>query len=317
MKKIMVNAYGSVDVLQELVAPKPIPEENEVLIKVAAIGVNDPDVVMRKYGPFPTMPAAFRPTLPHMLGGDFSGIVEQVGAGVTKFQVGDHVMGYAKKGTYAQYLVLNQDDSLSKVADQLDLIPLGGLYLAALTAWSALVKNGHLQAGQHVLIHGGAGGTMAIQIAKAMGATVITTARSQHNAYLSGLGADQIIDYQTEDFTELVHDVDLVVNLTGTQTLAASYQVVKTGGRLVSVNGVPDEQRAAALGITAVYALGDLSTEARTAIVKLYQQGKLMVTVSQTYPFTLLAVKQAHLDFEQGGNQGKRIIVFDEKTVNI
>ncbi|MEJ6356011.1 NADP-dependent oxidoreductase [Lactiplantibacillus plantarum] len=180
MKKIIVNEYGSVDVLQEVVALKPVPGEKDVLIKVAAIGVNDPDIVMRKYGPFPTMPAEFRPTLPHMLGGDFSGIVEQVGAEVTKFQVGDHVMGYTKRGTYAQYIVLDQDDSLSQVPDQLDLIPLGGLYLTALIAWSAIMKNGHLQAGQKVLIHGGAGGvgSMAIQIAKAAGATVITTARS-------------------------------------------------------------------------------------------------------------------------------------------
>lgn len=152
MKKIIVNEYGSVDVLQEVVALKPVPGEKDVLIKVAAIGVNDPDIVMRKYGPFPTMPAEFRPTLPHMLGGDFSGIVEQVGAEVTKFQVGDHVMGYTKRGTYAQYIVLDQDDSLSQVPDQLDLIPLGGLYLTALTAWSAIMKNGHLQAGQKVLI---------------------------------------------------------------------------------------------------------------------------------------------------------------------
>lgn len=319
MKKIIVNEYGSVDVLQEVVALKPVPGKKDVLIKVAAIGVNDPDIVMRKYGPFPTMPAEFRPTLPHMLGGDFSGIVEQVGAEVTKFQVGDHVMGYTKRGTYAQYIVLDQDDSLSQVPDQLDLIPLGGLYLTALTAWSAIMKNGHLQAGQKVLIHGGAGGvgSMAIQIAKAMGATVITTARSQHNAYLKGLGADQIIDYQTEDFTELVHNVDLVVNLTGAQTLAASYQVVKPGGHLVSVNGVPNKKQAAALGITAVYAFGDLSEDARKAILDLYQQGQLTVTVSQTYPFTLAAVKQAHLDFEQGGNQGKRVIVFDQKTTNI
>lgn len=316
MKKIIVNEYGSVDVLQEVVAPKPVPGEKDVLIKVAAIGGNDPDIVMRKYGPFPTMPAEFRPTLPHMLGGDFSGIVEQVGAEVTKFQVGDHVMSYVKQRTYTQYLVLDQDDSLSQVHDQLDLIPLEGLYLTALTAWSAIMKNGHLRAGKKVLIHGGAG-SMAIQIAKAMGATVITTARSQHNAYLKGLGADQIIDYQTEDFTELVHDVDLVVNLTGAQTLAASYQVVKRGGRLVSVNGVPDKKQAAALGITAVYALGDISEEARKAILDLYQQGQLRVTVSQTSPFTLAAVKQAHLDFEQGGNQGKRVIVFDQETTNV
>ena len=108
-----------------------------------------------------------------------------------------------------------------------------------------------------------------------------------------------------------------MVNLTGAQTLAASYQVVKRGGRLVSVNGVRDKKQAAALGITAVYALGDLSEDARKAILDLYQQGQLTVTVSKAYPFTLAAVKQAHLDFEQGGNQGKRVIVFDQETTNV
>jgi len=313
MKKIIVNEYGSVDVLKEIDAPIPTLSDNQVLVKTAAIGVNDPDIVMRKNGPFPTMPKEMRPTLPHMLGNDFSGIITQVGSAVTKFKVGEHVVGLTLHGTYAEYLVMNETDSLAVVPEELDLVPVGALYLQAATAWSALITNGHLQAGQKVLIHGGAGGvgSMAIQIAKDAGAYVITTAKGIHKEYLEQLDADGIIDYTTQDFTKLVHDIDLVVNLTGAKTLDASYQVVKRGGRVTSVNGVPNKIKAALFGVKTAYAMGDLSSETLNEIVKLYIAGKLKVNVEQTYSFELDDVKQAHLDFEKGSNQGKRVIVFN------
>jgi len=313
MKKVIVNEYGSVDVLKEIDAPIPTLSDNQVLVKTAAIGVNDPDIVMRKNGPFPTMPKEMRPILPHMLGNDFSGIITQVGSAVTKFKVGEHVVGLTLHGTYAEYLVMNETDSLAVVPEELDLVPIGALYLQAATAWSALITNGHLQAGQKVLIHGGAGGvgSMAIQIAKDAGAYVITTAKGIHKEYLEQLDADGIIDYTTQDFTKLVHDIDLVVNLTGAKTLDASYQVVKRGGRVTSVNGVPNKIKAALFGVKTAYAMGDLSSETLNEIVKLYIAGKLKVNVEQTYSFELDDVKQAHLDFEKGSNQGKRVIVFN------
>lgn len=313
MKKIIVTDYGSVDVLKAIEMATPQPQPEEVVIKVAAIGVNDPDIVMRKHGPFPTMPPEYRPTLPHMLGNDFSGIITQIGSEVTKFKVGEHVVGFAKHGTYAEQLVLNQNEALVTVPAELDLVPLGGLLIGAMTAWGAVVTNGQLKAGQKVLIHGGAGGvgSMAIQIAKSLGAFVITTAKARHTTYLKALGANQIIDYQTQDFTKLVHDLDLVVNLTGSSTLDQSYQVVKPNGRVTSVNGVPNQQKAAQFGVKAIYSLADVSLTAITAIVKMYLDDQLKVTVTKTYPFTLNGVKQAHLDFEQGSNQGKRVIVFD------
>ncbi|KRO00707.1 NADP-dependent oxidoreductase [Companilactobacillus kimchiensis] len=315
MKKIIVNEYGSVDVLKEIDVPMPTPKSDEVVIKVAAFGINDPDIVMRKNGPFPTMPKEMRPTLPHMLGNDFSGIVSQVGSNVIKFKVGDHVVGFSMQGSNAEYLTLNQNGVVITVPEDLDLVPLGGLLLGAVTAWSAVVLNGKIQAGQKILIHGGAGGvgTMAIQIAKNLGAYVITTAKAKHTEYLKELGADEIIDYQTQDFTKMVHDLDLVVNLTGSRTLDQSYQVIKPGGILTSVNGVPDPKKAAKFGIQAVYAMGDVSNNTITEILKMYVAGKLQVNVSQTYPFVLKDVKQAHLDFEKGSNQGKRIIVLNTK----
>ncbi|MQS75132.1 NADP-dependent oxidoreductase [Companilactobacillus halodurans] len=312
MKKIIVDAYGSVDVMKEIEVSKPNLKPDQILVKTAAIGVNDPDVVMRKSGPFPTMPKEMRPTLPHMLGQDFSGVVSEVGASVTKFKVGDHVIGFSKNGTYAEFLVLNETDSVAKVPDDLDLVPLGAFELEAATAWSAVVNNGEIKKGQKVLIHGGAGGvgTMAIQIAKDFGAYVITTAKAKHKDYLMSLGAGQVIDYQTQDFSKLVNDLDLVVNLTGPKTLKSSYQIIKKGGRLVSVNGMPSKVKATAYGITATYAFGDLSQDTLEKLIDLYSNDKLKVNISQKYQFNLNDVKQSHLDFEKGSNQGKRVIVF-------
>lgn len=314
MKKIILTRYGSVDVMQAVEQPIPTPKADEVIVQVAAIGVNDPDILMRQNGPFPTMPVAMRPTLPHMLGNDFSGKITAIGNQVTKFRVGDHVVGLTLHGTYAEYLAINEQEALAKVPQDLDLVPLGGLLLTAMTAWSALVTNGHVAAGQKVLIHGGAGGvgSNAIQLAKAAGASVITTAKTQQYPYLKALGADQVIDYQTEDFTQLVSDVDLVVNLTGMQTLNASYQVVRPGGTLTSVNGVPSKQQAEKYGINVAYAMGDTSAAALTGILRRYLDQDLQVNVTKTYPFDLAAVKQAHLDFEQESHQGKRLIVFPQ-----
>ncbi|HCD08665.1 MAG TPA: oxidoreductase [Lactobacillus sp.] len=314
MKKIIVDNYGSVDVLKEINVSIPTPQENQILIKTRAIGVNDPDIVMRKNGPFPTMPKEMRPTLPHMLGQDFSGVIVKVGDGVTKFHEGDHVIGFSKNGTYAQYLLLDQNDPIAKVASDLGLVPLGALYLQAATAWGAVIRDGHLKAGQKVLIHGGAGGvgTMAIQLAKNVGAYVITTAQKKHNEYLKQLGADEIIDYKTQDFTKLVNNVDLVVNLTGDQTLTDSYGIVKRGGRITLVHGVPDKKKASDFGINTSYSLSDLSPKTLDSIVKLYTDSKLKVNIDRIYPFNLESVKQAHLDFEEGSNQGKKVVVFDD-----
>lgn len=313
MKKIIVNSYGSVDVLREVDEPIPIPQETEIIVKTAATGVNDPDIAMRQSGPFITMPKKYRPKLPHMLGQDFSGVITQIGSEVTKFEVGDHVIGFSKNGTYGEFLVVDQNDPVAKVPKDLGLVPLGALYLEAATAWSAVIKDGKIKAGQKVLIHGGAGGvgTMAIQLARNAGAYVITTAQAKHYDYLKELGADEIIDYKTQDFTKLVNNVDLVVNLTGFKTLMYSYKVVKIGGRITSVNALPSKLMALYYKVKVKYSLGDLSQETLDSIVKMYSNGKLKVNVNRIYPFNLFSVKQAHLDFEKGSNQGKNVIVFD------
>lgn len=313
MKKMMLDQYGSVDVMKLVETDTPTPAANQIVVKTAAIGVNDPDIMIRAHGPFPTMPKAMRPVLPHSLGQDFTGIVTAIGSDVTKFSVGDHVVGMAFMGTYTEYILLDESALVVTVPKDLDLVPLGGFFLGAATAYSATIRDGQASAGQRVLIHGGAGGvgSQAVQLAKNAGDYVIATGSAKQADYMKQLGADEMIDYRTEDFTKLVSDLDLVVNLTGPETLAKSYQVVKKGGRITSVNALIDTVETERRGITGTYSKGFMTVDELKAVLELYAQGKMTVRVAKTYPFELDAIKQAHLDFQAGGNTGKKIIVFN------
>jgi NADPH:quinone reductase-like Zn-dependent oxidoreductase len=314
MKKIMLNEYGNVDVMKMVEIDIPKPSADQIVVKTAAIGVNDPDVALRAHGPFPTMPKEIRPTLPHSLGQDFSGVVTAVGDDVKRFEVGDHVVGMNLMNTYSEYLLLAESSVVAKVPKDLDLVPLGGFYLGVATAYAATIRDGQLKAGQKVLIHGGAGGvgSKAVQLAKSVGAYIIATGTAQQADYMKELGADETIDYQNQDFTKLVTDVDLVVNLTGPQTLANSYQVIKEGGRITSVNAPIDEKETKQRKITGTYSMGYMSVDELREVLDLYEHGKLDVHVDKTYPFDLKDVKQAHLDFEAGSNVGKKVIVFND-----
>lgn len=308
----MLNNYGNVDVMNMAEAILPKPGANQIIVKTTAIGVNDPDVVIRANGPFPTMPKEMRPILPHSLGEDFSGVVTEIGDKVTRFAVGDHVVGMSYMNTYSEYILLDDSAVIATVPKNLDLVPLGGFYLGVATAYAATIRDGQAKAGQKVLIHGAAGGvgSKAVQLAKSAGAYVIATGSAKQVDYMKQLGADETIDYQTQDFTKLVSDVDLVVNLTGPKTLKGSYQVVKKGGRITSVNAVIDEEETKRRGITGTYSMGFMTIKELEKVIDLYTQGKLDIHVDKTYQFDLPDIKQAHLDFEAGGNTGKKVIIF-------
>lgn len=308
----MLNNYGNVDVMNMVEAILPKPGANQIIVKTTAIGVNDPDVVIRANGPFPTMPKEMRPILPHSLGEDFSGVVTEIGDKVTRFAVGDHVVGMSYMNTYSEYILLDDSGVVATVPKNLDLVPLGGFYLGVATAYAATIRDGQAKAGQKILIHGAAGGvgSKAVQLAKSAGAYVIATGSAKQVDYMKQLGADETIDYQTQDFTKLVSDVDLVVNLTGPKTLKGSYQVIKKGGRITSVNGVIDEEETKRRGITGTYSMGFMTIKELEKVIDLYTQGKLDIHVDKTYQFDLPDIKQAHLDFEAGGNTGKKVIIF-------
>ena len=313
MKKVLMYEYGDVDVLKEENVPIPEPKDNEVQIKIIATSVNDPDISLRQYGPFPTMPKEMRPVLPHMAGEDFSGIITATGKDVQRYKEGEHVIGITLSGTTAEYITLNENSLIYKIPDEVDLVSMGAIGVTVATAWAAVVSNGKVTNGQKVLIHGAAGGvgSMAVQFAKYFGAYVIATAGGYSKDYLKDLGADEVIDYRTEDFTKVVKDADLVVNLTGSETLEKSYQVVKKGGILTSTNGMPDMDKAKAFGINANYTMGFVTQEDVDKIIAIYKEGKLKINITKTYPFELESIKQAHLDFEKGPNQGKRLIIIE------
>lgn len=312
MKKMMLHNYGTADEMKMEEYEIPNPSPTQVVVKTVAIGVNDPDIVMRKNGPFPTMPAHLKPTLPHSLGQDFSGVVTAVGQDVTRFKVGDHVLGMAFMRTYSEYIVLDEKETFVTVPEDLDLVPLGGFYLGVATAYAATIRDGKASENQKVLIHGGAGGvgSKAIQLAKNAGAYVIATGRASQADYMKSLGADETIDFETQDFTELLQDIDLVVNMTGQATLDKSYQVVKKGGRITSVNGLPNPALAEEHGIEIAYSHGFMTIEELEDVVKLYVEGKLDMSIDKEYTFDLEGLKQAHHDFEFGHNKGKKVIIF-------
>ncbi len=309
----MLNNYGNVDVMNMVEVDLPKPAANQIVVKTAAIGVNDPDIVIRSNGPAPTMPKEMAPVLPHSLGEDFSGVVTEIGDKVTRFAVGDHVVGMSYMNTYSEYILLDDSAVVATVPKDLDLVPLGGFYLGVATAYAATIRDGQVKAGQKVLIHGAAGGvgSKAVQLAKSTDAYVIATGTVEQADYMKQLGADETIDYRSQDFTKLVSDVDLVVNLTGPKTLADSYRVVKKGGRITSVNAVIDEKETKCRGITGTYSIGFMTVKQLEEVIDLYTQGKLDVHVDKTYQFDLPDIKQAHLDFEAGGNTGKKVIVFE------
>jgi NADPH:quinone reductase-like Zn-dependent oxidoreductase len=250
MRVITQKTVGDASVLEVAQVERPVPGVGEVLVKVGAAGVNPVDTYIRA-GAFPALGEP-----PFTLGWDVAGTVEQVGEGVREFAAGDDVYGLlpfpGTGGGYAEYVVANAADLVRRPA-HLTVEQAGAVPLVALTAWQALVGRGGVSAGQRVLVHAAAGGVghVAVQIAKARGAYVIGTASAAKHDFVRSLGADEVIDYRHEDFTE-IEPVDVVFDTIGGEYAERSATVLKPGGVLVSIiPGNPgfDVDRAAALGI--------------------------------------------------------------------
>ncbi|MBO2458835.1 NADP-dependent oxidoreductase [Actinomadura violacea] len=238
MRAVIQRAWGGPDVLEVAEVPRPEAGPGEVLVRVAAAGVNPADWkirsgAVRRFG-----------EPPFTLGLDVAGVVEAVGGGVSGFRPGDAVFGNTAPpdGSYAEFVAVPQE-RLAHVPDGLDLVHAAALPTAALTAWQPLVRVAGVSAGQRVLVHaaGGGVGHLAVQIAKARGAYVIGTARAAKHAFLRGLGADELVDYTVEDFAEAVRDVDVVLDPIAGDYGPRSLRTLKPGGLLVDVRGTgPD-----------------------------------------------------------------------------
>ena len=304
MNAILAHEYGGPEVLKYEDVPVPEPKENEILVRVIASGVNpaDPLILNGKYA------REFGTHLPLILGYDMAGVVVKTGPKVTKLKVGDPVYAYLLwGGGWAEYCISNEGESAIK-PKALTFMDAASVPLAALTAWQALIDIGKIQAGQTVLIHGGSGGvgSFAIQIAKARGARVIATASTANQDLLKQLGADIAIDYTKQKFEEIAHDVDLVLDPVGRDTLARSYGVVKKGGIVVTIVSRCDETELKKHEIRGASLSSHPNAVELSEITKLIEAGKIKPIVSQV--LTLTDAAKADAQAETHHTRGKIVL---------
>jgi len=301
MKAVQIHAFGGPEVLQYEDVPQPQPKVNEILVRVHAAGVNPADWKIRE--------GYFSSALPMIMGIDFSGVVESVGSGVTKYRRGDAVFGQIadESGSYAEYALAMESDVAGK-PEALDHIRAAALPVAGLTPWQALFDTANLAAGQKVLIHGAAGGvgSFAVQFAKWKGARVIGTASGDHVEQVRQLGADEVIDYRKTKFEEIAREVDVVLDTIGGETQERSWRVLKRGGALVSLVQPPSTEKAAAQGARGFFIRQKASGDQLATIAGLVGQGKVKINVE-----TVLPLREAPKAQEQSktGHSGGKIVL--------
>ena len=306
MKAVRIHGYGGVDVLNYEDAPRPTPGPGEVLIRVHATTVNPFDCAARAG----YMDSWFHYTFPLIMGTDISGVIEEVGEGVTGFASGDAVYGRTgvfRDGANAEYAVAFASDVAMKPAS-LDHIHSAALPHVTLTAWQGLYELANLSAGQTVLIHAAAGGVghIAIQLAKLRGAKVIGTA-STHLGFIKELGVDEAIDYTTTAFEDVVKDVDVVLDLMGGDTQERSWKVLKSGGILVSTLQPPSEETAAAHGVRTGFIMSAPPiAQTLTEVAKMVAAGQIKPVVSNILP--IQEIRKAHELIEAKHTHGKLVL---------
>jgi NADPH:quinone reductase len=331
MKAVLLTGAGGIDKLELTEVPDPVLNNPaSILVRLHAAGLNPVDYKLRKSGGF------YPNRLPLILGCDGAGVVEVVGEAVTRFKVGDEVyfmnggMGGDDQGNYAELTTLHQDYAALKPA-RLSMVEAATVPLAWLTAWEALVDRIHLQAGEIVLIHGGAGGVgyMAVQIAKHLGAVVYTTVGSSAKAeFAASLGADYCINYKEEDFAAAIMNltngqgVDKVFDVIGGPVFAASFPTAKIYGHIVTLAEIsitPEQAKLAKLrNLTLSYELmltpmhfkmHQARINQRDMLVnaaKLIDAGQIKIYVDRVFP--LKDVGQAHAAVEAGHSMGKNVL---------
>ncbi|MGW6404567.1 NADP-dependent oxidoreductase [Streptomyces sp. NPDC055134] len=331
MKTFMIERYGDKSAVRAGEMPDPQVGADDVLVRIHAASVNPLDLKLRD-GAF----KAFLPyRLPLVLGNDLAGVVVQVGSAVTRFAVGDEVYARPDKdriGTFAELIAVHQDDVALKPAT-LTMQEAASLPLVALTAWQALVERAQVRPGQKVLIHAGAGGlgSIAVQLAKALGAHVAATASTAKVDLVKGLGADVVVDYRQQDFETVLDGYDVVLDSLGGENLAKSLRVLKPGGKAISVAGPPDAAFARELGANPILrlAMSALSFKTRRRakrhhvtysflfmkasgdqlreLAQLIDAGKIRPVVDRVFPFD--QTRQAMEYIEKGRARAGKVVV--------
>lgn len=321
--------------LQGVQVPEPAVGERDVLVRVAAAGLNHLDEKIRA-GEFKLI-LPYR--LPLVLGHELAGTVLAVGAKVRGFAPGDEVYARPGKdqiGTFAERVAVAEAD-LALRPGSITMEEAGSLPLVALTAWQALVERGDVGPGDKVLIHAGAGGvgSIAIQLAKHLGATVATTASASNADFVRELGADVVIGYRSQDFEELLSGYDLVLDSLGGENLEKSLRVLRPGGKAIGITGPPDPAfaREAGLNLLVRGAIGRLSAKVRRQakklgvtyeflfmradgdqlrqITALVDGGALRPVVGRVFPFD--QTPQALDALVKGGVRGKVVVTMADR----
>lgn len=319
MKAICLRQFGGPEVLEyHDDFPMPAPGDQDVLIRVKAAGVNPVDWKIREGLLLGRLPHAF-PLIP---GWDAAGVIEAVGSGVNpcSLKPGDEVYAYCRKpliqqGTYAEYCTMTMDHVVRKPS-VLSFSEAASIPLAGLTAYQSLVDAAKVGAGQTVLIQAGAGGVggFAIQIAKHVGATVITTGSAEKHAYLRALGADVVIDYTAGDFRDAVNQrypdgVDVAFDTVGGEVQRASADCVKAGGVLVSILALEHESYIRSRGVEPLYVFVAPNGSQLARLAAWIEQGAIQTRVAGSFP--LREATEAHRAIQTRRTAGKLVLTMD------
>ncbi|PSK96755.1 NADPH:quinone reductase-like Zn-dependent oxidoreductase [Murinocardiopsis flavida] len=328
MRAFVITRYNEEP--REAEVPEPVVGDRDVLVRVEAAGLNQLDEKIR-VGEFKQI---LPYKLPLILGNDVAGTVMDVGAEVQGFTTGDQVYARPDKdriGTFAERIAVSEAD-LALKPSSISVVEAGSLPLVALTAWQALVERGNVGPGQKVLVHAGAGGvgSIAIQLARHLGATVATTASAANADFVRELGADTVIDYSSQDFEQVLSDYDLVVDSLGGKNLERSLRVLRPGGKAIGISGPPDPEfartaglnpllrlaitalsagirrRARKLGVTYEFLFMRADGDQLRRISALVDDGELRPEVGRVFPFD--QTPQALQALAQGGIRGKAVI---------
>ena len=323
MKAMVLKSFGGSGSFELREVPKPVPHAGQVLVRVHATSINPLDYQVRR-GDYPDLVQ-----LPAITGHDVSGVVEEVGPGVTTFAPGDEVWYtpqiFDGPGSYAEYHVA-AESIIGKKPASLSHLEAASLSLVGGTVWEALIVRAALRVGESILIHGGAGGVghVAIQVAKAMGARVFTTVREANDGFVRSLGADVVIDYEKEDYVDAImgqtggRGVDVVFDTIGGNTLSRSPDALAQLGRVVSIVDIAQPQNLVqAWGKNASYhfvftrqnrgKLDDLSA--------LVARGQLRPHVGAVYSLADIGLAHARLESPNNGVQGKIAIAVEPSLI--
>jgi alcohol dehydrogenase len=308
MKAAQINQYGDPSVVTIYDIDKPIISAGQVLVEVHASSLNPFDTAIRAGYMKEMIPLQF----PVTLGGDIAGVVVEVAEGITNVAVGDKVYGQANvvagnSGAFAEFAA-TAAGQVAKAPQNLDANQAASVVLVGVSAWQGLTQHINLQSGQKVFIHGGAGGigAVAIQIAKNIGAHVATTATGEGINYVKKLGADEVIDYKSQDFAESLKDYDAAFDTVGGDDFNKTLTILKKGGIAVSMIAQADQTKAEKLGITAMTESTKVTTEALDILRGLIEGGVVTPQIGQT--FSLNQTAEAFTARESGSVRGKVVL---------